>query len=84
MYQGQEYPERSPFSPESIASTWKKVREICDFFLDVDEKDVHIGVYASRPGTYDPMVGGNGAWDGNNGGRAANSLVVEFEDLEFL
>ncbi|KAL7268013.1 hypothetical protein RUND412_009378 [Rhizina undulata] len=48
---------------------WKKLREVTWFFHGVDEKNVRIGVYASRPANF-------------MSGRPLDELVVEFEGLE--
>jgi regulation of enolase protein 1 (concanavalin A-like superfamily) len=48
---------------------WKKLREVTWFFYGVDEKNVRIGVYASRPANF-------------MSGRSLEELVVEFEGLE--
>jgi len=48
---------------------WKKLREVTWFFYGVDEKNVRIGVYASRPANF-------------MSGRPLEELVVEFEGLE--
>ncbi|KAI5781259.1 hypothetical protein EDC01DRAFT_250204 [Geopyxis carbonaria] len=48
---------------------WKKLREVTWFFWGVDEKNVRIGVYASRPANF-------------LSGRPLEELVVEFEGLE--
>jgi len=50
-------------------SEWKKLREVTWFFYGVDEKNVRIGVYASRPANF-------------ISGRPLEELVVEFEGLE--
>lgn len=73
-----------PYSVESVAGTWKKLREVTDFFWDIDDKNIHIGVYASRPTSFEASMGGNGTWNGREGGQVANGLVVEFEDLDIL
>jgi hypothetical protein len=48
---------------------WKKLREVTWFFHGVEEKNVRIGVYASRPANF-------------MSGRPLEELVVEFEGLE--
>lgn len=48
---------------------WKKLREVTWFFYGVEEKNVRIGVYASRPANF-------------QSGRPIEELVVEFEGLE--
>ncbi|KAK9645234.1 hypothetical protein V6Z96_008086 [Aspergillus fumigatus] len=44
-------PTLSPFArtPGAVGSTWKKLREVTWFFYGVEDKCVHVGVYASRP-----------------------------------
>ena len=73
-----------PASPAGVAGTWRKLREVAGFFWEANDKEIHIGVYASRPATFEPMVGGNASWSGEAGSAAANALVVEFEDLEIF
>lgn len=48
---------------------WKKLREVTWFFWGVDEKNVRVGVYASRPANF-------------VSGRPLEELVVEFEGFE--
>ncbi|KAF7117979.1 hypothetical protein CNMCM5793_007348 [Aspergillus hiratsukae] len=82
-------PTLSPFvrTPGAVGSTWKKLREVTWFFYGVEDKFVHVGVYASRPANLShnstmwammngPMLGSS-AMAGSEEG-----LVVEFEDLE--
>ncbi|PYI33953.1 hypothetical protein BP00DRAFT_89403 [Aspergillus indologenus CBS 114.80] len=63
---------------------WRKLREVTWFFYGVEDKFVHVGVYASRPNrlsrsaTMWEMMNG----DGTDGTGAVDGLVVEFEDLE--
>ncbi|RAH49940.1 uncharacterized protein BO95DRAFT_353878 [Aspergillus brunneoviolaceus CBS 621.78] len=63
---------------------WRKLREVTWFFYGVEDKFVHVGVYASRPNrlsrsaTMWEMMNG----DGSEGTGAVDGLVVEFEDLE--
>ncbi|PYH96971.1 hypothetical protein BO71DRAFT_396636 [Aspergillus ellipticus CBS 707.79] len=79
-------PSAVPYAmtPSAVSSTWKKLREVTWFFYGVEDKFVHVGVYASRPhslsrtGTMFEMLNGSAA-DGT-----ADGLVVEFEDLEIL
>ncbi|KAJ5120700.1 uncharacterized protein N7515_010088 [Penicillium bovifimosum] len=83
-------PTASPYavSPAAVGSTWKKLREVTWFFYGVEDKFVHVGVYASRPtglGRGEPL------WDAMRGMRLgpsamgpADGLVVEFEDLEIF
>lgn len=78
-------------TPGAVGSTWKKLREVTWFFFGVEDKFVHVGVYASRPTN---IARGQTMWDamhglslGNTGSSAAglsNGLVVEFEDLEIF
>ncbi|KAJ5785393.1 uncharacterized protein N7503_010605 [Penicillium pulvis] len=84
-------PSMSPYalSPGAVGSTWKKLREVTWFFYGVEDKFVHVGVYASRP----TSIGrGQTMWDAMHGMTLDNSsssgpadgLVVEFEDLEIF
>ncbi|RAL04210.1 uncharacterized protein BO80DRAFT_258179 [Aspergillus ibericus CBS 121593] len=81
-------PSAVPYAmtPGAVSSTWKKLREVTWFFYGVEDKFVHVGVYASRPhslprtGTMWEMVNGRGM----DGTAAGDGLVVEFEDLEIL
>jgi regulation of enolase protein 1 (concanavalin A-like superfamily) len=56
---------------------WTKIREITGFFFGVNDKQVRIGVYASRPASFasnpTPLTGRAELLDEN--------LCVEFEDL---
>lgn len=84
-------PSVSPFAvtPGAVGSTWKKLREVTWFFYGVEDKFVHVGVYASRPANvsrnstmWDTMNGSR--LDGTVNGGAGDGLVVEFEDLEIF
>ncbi|KAJ5295710.1 hypothetical protein PENANT_c001G08524 [Penicillium antarcticum] len=76
-------------SPGAVGSTWKKLREVTWFFYGVEDKFVHVGVYASRP---TGLSRGETMWDAMHGMALDNSLaagsrdglVVEFEDLEIF
>lgn len=85
-------PTISPYatSPSAVGSTWKKMREVTWFFYGVEDKFVHVGVYASRPAniqrsstvwgmTHRPALGSSSSAPG-----IGDHLVVEFEDLEIL
>ena len=84
-------PSASPYvsTPGAVGSTWKKLREVTWFFYGVEEKFVHVGVYASRPTN---IARGQTMWDAMHGltldGSSAtgsnDGLVVEFEDLEIF
>jgi regulation of enolase protein 1 (concanavalin A-like superfamily) len=83
-------PTTSPYavSPAAVGSTWKKLREVTWFFYGVEDKFVHVGVYASRP---TGLGRGGTMWDAMHGMRLGSSavgladeLVVEFEDLEIF
>lgn len=84
-------PSLSPYAvtPGAVGSTWKKLREVTWFFYGVEDKSVHVGVYASRP-TNIPR--GGTMWEAMNGmrrdeaglGGGGDNLVVEFEDLEIF
>jgi regulation of enolase protein 1 (concanavalin A-like superfamily) len=84
-------PSLSPYAvtPGAVGSTWKKLREVTWFFYGVEDKCVHVGVYASRPTS---IQRGGTVWDAMNGMRhdesvadgGGDKLVVEFEDLEIF
>ncbi|KAJ5714764.1 uncharacterized protein N7483_011945 [Penicillium malachiteum] len=84
-------PSASPYalSPGAVGSTWKKLREVTWFFYGVEDKFVHVGVYASRPTN---LGRGQTMWDTMHGltldslssSGTADGLVVEFEDLEIF
>ncbi|KAJ5953330.1 hypothetical protein N7454_000226 [Penicillium verhagenii] len=84
-------PSVSPYalSPGAVGSTWKKLREVTWFFYGVEDKFVHVGVYASRP---TGIARGETMWDAMHGmpvdsslsSGTADGLVVEFEDLEIF
>lgn len=81
----------SPYAvtPGAVGSTWKKLREVTWFFYGVEDKCVHVGVYASRPTSFQR---GSTMWEAMNGlrvddtnmGGGGDRLVVEFEDLEIF
>jgi regulation of enolase protein 1 (concanavalin A-like superfamily) len=89
-------PSLSPYAvtPGAVGSTWKKLREVTWFFYGVEDKCVHVGVYASRPtsiqrgGTVWEAMNGvrndESVGDDGGGGSGGNKLVVEFEDLEIF
>ncbi|WEW61163.1 hypothetical protein PRK78_006653 [Emydomyces testavorans] len=79
-------------TPGAIGNSWRKLREVTWFFWGVEDKSVHVGVYASRPANLSME---NTMWAARNGGRflgaqdnggggGANGLVVEFEELEIF
>ena len=76
-------------SPGAVGSTWKKLREVTWFFYGVEDKFVHVGVYASRPTA---LSRGETMWDAMHGmtldsslpAGSGDGLVVEFEDLEIF
>ncbi|KAJ5894728.1 hypothetical protein N7495_006419 [Penicillium taxi] len=84
-------PSASPYgvSPGAVGSTWKKLREVTWFFYGVEDKLVHVGVYASRPTN---LARSTTMWDAMHGltidsslsTGSADGLVVEFEDLEIF
>ncbi|KUL81340.1 hypothetical protein ZTR_10229 [Talaromyces verruculosus] len=84
-------PSLSPdaVTPGAVGSTWKRLREITSFFYGVEDKCVHVGVYASRPTS---MQQGGTMWEAMNDMRiddlnmsgGGHRLVVEFEDLEIF
>ncbi|CAG8059970.1 unnamed protein product [Penicillium salamii] len=83
-------PSALPYTltPGAVGSTWKKLREVTWFFYGVEDKFVHVGVYASRPTS---LSRGGTMWDAMHGMTLDNSLptgsdglVVEFDDLEIF
>jgi regulation of enolase protein 1 (concanavalin A-like superfamily) len=76
-------------SPGAVGGTWKKLREVTWFFYGVEDKFVHVGVYASRPTN---IARGQTMWDAMHGltlestsaAGSSDGLVVEFEDLEIF
>jgi hypothetical protein len=70
-----------------LSSSWRKLREVTWFFWDVEDKNVHVGVYASRPSNLSP---GETVWASREGRRFARAdtgsggLMVEFENLEIF
>ncbi|KAJ5783060.1 hypothetical protein N7457_004834 [Penicillium paradoxum] len=76
-------------SPGAVRNTWKKLREVTWFFYGVEDKCVHVGVYASRPTR---LAYGETMWDAVHGmplegslpTESTDGLVVEFEDLEIF
>ncbi|KAL5361157.1 hypothetical protein BJX96DRAFT_165698 [Aspergillus floccosus] len=46
-------------TPAAVTGSWKKLREVTWFFYGVEDKFVHVGVYASRPNTWEVMHGGS-------------------------
>lgn len=84
-------PSASPFarSPGAVGSSWTKLREVNWFFYGVEDKFVHVGIYASRPMNlgrgetmFDTMNGLS--LDSSLAAGSADGLVVEFEDLEIF
>ncbi|EEQ84389.1 hypothetical protein RJZ56_000014 [Blastomyces dermatitidis] len=41
-----------PCTPGALSNTWRKLREVTWFFWGVEDKSVHVGVYASRPANF--------------------------------
>ncbi|KAF7712076.1 Uncharacterized protein PECH_007622 [Penicillium ucsense] len=84
-------PLAAPYAttPGAVGSTWKKLREVTWFFYGVEDKFVHVGVYASRPTN---VARGQTMWDAMHGltldstlaAGPTDGLVVEFEDLEIF
>ncbi|RAL14817.1 uncharacterized protein BO97DRAFT_257573 [Aspergillus homomorphus CBS 101889] len=67
-----------------FSGMWRKLREVTWFFYGIEDKFVHVGVYASRPNR---LSRGATMWATMNGNGSdstgvADGLVVEFEDLE--
>ncbi|KAM5444225.1 hypothetical protein MferCBS31731_000742 [Microsporum ferrugineum] len=79
--------QQASHSPRSAAQSWRKLREVTWFFWGVEDKSVHVGVYACRPANISIS---NTMWAARNGHHihdnspSSNSLVVEFEDLEIF
>ncbi|CAG7954305.1 unnamed protein product [Penicillium olsonii] len=83
-------PSALPYTstPGAVGSTWKKLREVTWFFYGVEDKFVHVGVYASRPTS---LSRGGTMWNAMHGmtldsslPTGSDGLVVEFEDLEIF
>ncbi|KAL4883472.1 hypothetical protein BJY04DRAFT_216293 [Aspergillus karnatakaensis] len=84
-------PTVSPYAatPGAVGSTWKKMREVTSFFFGVEDKFIHVGVYASRPAN---IPRSSTVWDMRHRSAGMSSmaagigdhLMVEFEDLEIL
>lgn len=83
-------PSVSPYaysnsSPAAVGGSWRKLREVTWFFHGVEDKCVHVGVYASRPSNFSMS---STLWESRNGNRSAaaggDGLLVEFEDLEIF
>lgn len=74
-------------SVDEVASSWRKLREVTWFFWGVEDKHVHVGVYASRPANF---AASDTVWAAREGRRfvgsdpEAGKLVVDFEDLEIF
>ncbi|KAL4931912.1 uncharacterized protein BDV17DRAFT_228737 [Aspergillus undulatus] len=84
-------PSASPYAvtPGAVGSTWKKMREVTWFFYGVEDKFIHVGVYASRPTNIQRSstvwAMSHRAGPSNSGPTATGDhLMVEFEDLEIL
>jgi len=58
-----------------IQSGWKRLREISDFFYGVDDKNVRVGVYASRPANFDSP------FNNHHIETSSRELQVDFENL---
>ncbi|EGC43793.1 conserved hypothetical protein [Histoplasma capsulatum var. duboisii H88] len=58
----------SPYActPGALSDTWRKLREVTWFFWGVEDKSVHVGVYASRPSNFSIS---NSVWETRNGNR---------------
>lgn len=74
-------------TPGAVRGTWRKLREVTWFFYGVEEKFIHVGVYASRPTN---LSRSNTMWEVRNSTTLPSSatstegLEVEFEDLEIF
>ncbi|KAK2745378.1 hypothetical protein FQN57_003721 [Myotisia sp. PD_48] len=93
------YSQQTPQPASTIRQSWRKLREVTWFFWGVEDKSVHVGVYASRPanitntmwasreggGRYTGVAGpSRGNDNDSNGHLMRNALTVEFEDLEIF
>lgn len=74
------------YTPGAVGSTWRKLREVTWFFWGVEDKSVHVGVYASRPANFAlsstafataTATGGGGGggrgYSNNNSNNSSNS-----------
>lgn len=74
-------------SPGAVSESWRKLREVTWFFYGVEDKFIHVGVYASRPTS---LSRANTMWERRNATTLPSSatsrdgLEVEFEDLEIF
>lgn len=74
-------------TPGAVRGSWRKLREVTWFFYGVEDKFIHVGVYASRPTN---LSRSNTMWEVRNSSTLPSSaasmdgLVVEFEDLEIF
>ena len=74
-------------TPGAVGHSWRKLREVTWFFYGVEDKFIHVGVYASRPTN---LPRSSLMWEVRNGSSlpstatCADGLVVEFEDLEIF
>jgi regulation of enolase protein 1 (concanavalin A-like superfamily) len=57
---------------------WKRLREISDFFYGVNDKNVYVGVYASRPANFDSP------FNNHHTESIDRELRVEFQDLRIF
>ncbi|KAI9711984.1 MAG: hypothetical protein M1820_001692 [Bogoriella megaspora] len=63
--------------PDSDDLSWKKLREVSGFFWGVDEKEIRLGITASRPANF-----GMSVWEREHGGSHFNaSTDVENDEL---
>ncbi|KAF2232679.1 hypothetical protein EV356DRAFT_449791 [Viridothelium virens] len=65
------YEDPSP-PPYSTELNWKKLREISGFFWGIEDKEIKIGVTASRPANF-----GMSVWEREHGGAALSQTSAE-------
>ncbi|KAI1927965.1 hypothetical protein LOZ58_005924 [Ophidiomyces ophidiicola] len=58
-------------TPDAIGNSWRKLREVTWFFWNVEDKSVHVGVYASRPANFSME---NTMWAARNGSRLVGGV----------
>ena len=69
-------------SPQAVSNTWRKVREVTWFFHGVEDKNVHVGVYAGRPAAR--ALNWENSYSPQLVSSQPDALVVQFEDFEIL
>ncbi|OJD16161.1 hypothetical protein AJ78_03650 [Emergomyces pasteurianus Ep9510] len=61
-----------PCTPGALSNSWRKLREVTWFFWGVEDKSVHVGVYASRPANFGMS---STAWETRNGNRFVQGVT---------